>query len=428
MKSKGDFMIDLLNSKKLSANDKERILKLSAKEFESNNIETNNEIKGKIEELKKIIVDGQKTLSLKIDNLVRQDEFKLKFREIETLIAENNGTNKRTIKDDRILPRFNSNQYPIYHNPSKTVKLLNNFTDNDKSLKYTSHSWEEGKFKSYDDFMSKIAIEWEDIKNPLKEQSNRLHGKISNFLFNSSLGSKDADGHIYSWGEKRLKFGWASPALKAHMLKEDVSPFSCEIPQEIKKLDKKNELNYFKHYIEEFKNEIECREDTKNLKKIIIDLYEEELGFVDFKVLGIDNLDGFSFFTDVQYLKEALKKVFSKSFQPRKSFGEIIIDRTSNFKNGGYHLIKICQKDSFSKRHPEDGKILNPSGELFDIINSLRNLADYSIESKFGDEKYYRINFLSSTEVSFVEEIINNEPKGFTHVFKFYLNEQNSAN
>jgi hypothetical protein len=52
MKNKGDFIIDLLTSKNLSTNDRERILKLSAKEFGKNSEELNllresiKEIKG----------------------------------------------------------------------------------------------------------------------------------------------------------------------------------------------------------------------------------------------------------------------------------------------------------------------------------------------------------------------------------------------
>ena len=42
MKSKGDFIIDLLNSKKLSNLEKDRVLNLTAKEYEKNEIELEN--------------------------------------------------------------------------------------------------------------------------------------------------------------------------------------------------------------------------------------------------------------------------------------------------------------------------------------------------------------------------------------------------
>jgi hypothetical protein len=42
MKNKGDFIIDLLTSKNLSTYDRERLLKLSAKEFGKNSEELNS--------------------------------------------------------------------------------------------------------------------------------------------------------------------------------------------------------------------------------------------------------------------------------------------------------------------------------------------------------------------------------------------------
>jgi hypothetical protein len=411
MKSKGDFIEDLLNSKKLDSKNREKILTLSVRELERNN--TNNQTINKIEELKHFFKEEHETLLEKIGDLLKQNKINV---------------NQINLKKEVINSLLVNEKYPIIHSPDKTVFFLNYFTDNNMSLKYATHSWEEGKFKSYDDFMSKIKIEWDDIKSPLKKQSNRLYGKISNFLFNSSLGLKNSKGEIFSWGEKRLKFGWSSNAIKQHMLKDGNSPFSCEIPIEIRDLDKRYHLNYFENYAEAFKNEIECREDSKNLIKIITDLWGSELGFTDFNISGIDSLEGCSFFTDVQCLKEVIKKIFSKSFKNRQGFPEIIIDKTSNFENGGYHIIKITQKDSYSKRQIKDGKFWNPNGELFDIINSLKNIADYSIESKFGDYNYSRLNYLSSSKVSFVEEINDSPPIGFSHVFKFYLNEQNNFN
>jgi hypothetical protein len=423
MNNKGQFIVDLLTQKKLTLEDRERILKLSAREFEN----IDNEILKKIDGLKELIVNEKEILASKFDNLLKKEEFHLKFKELELIIKENSKSNKKARKTDILIDPSNGVKYPKYHNPAKTASLLYYFTDNNKSLKYSTHSWEEGKFINFDDFMSKIRYEWDEIKNLIKEQNQRLHAKISNFLFNSSLGLKDSNGDIFSWGEKRLKFGWSSPALKTHMYKDGVSPFSCEIPIEIKRLDRKNDFNFFKNYSEAFKNEIECREDSKNLMSIIIELWERELGYADFNITGIDCLEGFSFFTDVQCLKEVLIKIFN-GFQTRKSYSEIKIDRTSHFKNGGYHILKITQNDSFSKRMIEDGKFSDPSGDLFDIIKSLNNLADYSIENKFGDGKFYRINYLSSTEVSFIEEIKTNKPTGFTHIFKFYLNDKNIIN
>ena len=57
------------------------------------------------------------------------------------------------------------------------------------------------------------------------------------------------------------------------------------------------------------------------------------------------------------------------------------------------------------------------------IIRNLKNLADFSIVSKFNDGNTYRINYLTSNEN--VEHIEKLEKEyvcdGFTYVLKFYV-------
>lgn len=314
-----------------------------------------------------------------------------------------------------------NNLYPILHTPIKTVALLKYFTANDKDLKYSTHSWEEGKYNSYEEYIEKIRLEWNEIKDDLKNQSQRLFSMISNFLFNSKLGQKNEKGYHNVWGEKRLKFGWSSPELKIHMSELGNSPFSCPIPENIKELEKINTLYYFKDYADIFKNEIEFREDSNNFKMMILDLWESELSY-DFNVKGIEQLVGFSFFTDVHHVKDALRILFRDMFKGKPEFSQVIIEKTSNFENGGYHLIKITQKDSYITRDINDPKLTSPTGNLFSIISNLKNLADYSIVSRFSDGKNYRLNYLASSKTEFVE-ILTPEVNvlGFTHELKFYL-------
>lgn len=311
--------------------------------------------------------------------------------------------------------------YPISHNPTKTVNLLRYFTENDKSLKYSTHSWEEGKFEGYDDFIQKITDEWK-IVDDIKNQNNKLHAKISNFLFNKTLGQKNDKGYYDCWGEKRLTFGWGSPELKTYMLNSGKSPFSCPIPEDIKKIDNKYNMLYFKDYAEVFKNEIEFREDSNNFKKIILDLWTTELSY-DFNIIGVKELVGFSFFTDVSYIKETFRILFCDLFKTRPEYPEITIEKESHFENKGYHLIRITQKNSFVTREINDPKFKTPTGNLHSIIKNLNNLADYSLLSKFADGKFYRINYLTSNKQPFIKELESPESEnvGFTHEFKFYL-------
>ena len=311
--------------------------------------------------------------------------------------------------------------YPITHNPSKTVELLKYFTANDKDLKYSTHSWEEGKYNNYDDYIEKIKREWSEIDRLLENQSSRLHAKIWAFLFDNKLGQKKENGYYHVWDEKRLKFGWSSPELKMHMEETGNSPFSCPIPRNIQEVDKKYNLIYFKDYADIFKNEIEFREDSNNFKKMISDLWKTELTY-DFDIDGLKNLVGFSFFTDVNYVKDTMRILFSDLFKIKPEFPKIIIEKISNFENEGYHLIRITQKDSFVTREIDDPKFTNPTGNLYSMIKNLRNLADYSIISRFADGKSYKLNYLNSNNSLFIEELdLTIEVIGFTHEFKFYL-------
>ncbi|GEM_PF-3543797 len=379
--NKYDFIKGLINNKDLTPSQRDRILRLSVKEF--------GEDAEIIEDLKR------------------------RLAAIEYVII-----NKEITKDSGITDTIlNVNIYPTIHYPQKTVKLLKYFTANDKSLKYTTHSWDKGKFSSFKNFLASIQNEWKSISEDLKKQNNRLHAKIFNFLFNKKLGEKD--GLYYkSWGEKKLKFGWSSNELKEFMNSgENRDPFNCPIPDRIKQLEKGINLFYFKDYIDIFKNEIEIREENNVLKKLINKIKTEELSF-DFKVTT-ENIEGKSFYTDVSYFKESLKLIF-RSFKNRTEFPEIIIMAKSDFSLNFLQL-NITQKDSICQRSIEDPKIASPTGgEFGDLIKNLNGLADFSISAKFIDNKCYRINYLASNEnAKHIEDVEN--VNGFTYELKFYL-------
>lgn len=297
------------------------------------------------------------------------------------------------------------------HDAPSLVRLLKTFTLNEKSLKYTTHSWEYGKFESYDDFKAKIANEWNAIKLEIKNLNSRLAAKISNFLFNDNLGDK------YQWGESYLKFGWSSPAL-VQFMKDQYDPFMCPIPNSVKEKERIGGLLYFRDYVSIFKNEIEIREDSNALETIFFDLWESEVGY-DFNVIMDDSIKGVSFFTDVPYLKATLRLIF-KNFKTRPQYPNISVKIVSNFKEK-YLILKITQDNSICLRDVNDPKILEVSGGDFGtIIKNLENLADFSILSEFKNKEKYRINYLVSQDnVSRIETIEN--ISGFTYELKFYL-------
>lgn len=53
-----------------------------------------------------------------------------------------------------------------------------------------------------------------------------------------------------------------------------------------------------------------------------------------------------------------------------------------------------------------------------DIVENLKNLCDYSIESSH-ENNYFRVNFLHTNNVKDIE-ILSEKSKGFTHILRFY--------
>ena len=376
-KNKYDFIQELLENKKLIPEQKTKILSLSAKEIKK---------------------DG-----FRLDERLSKIENKLKIKSTE---QKKNNQNNYHLK------------YPITHKPTMTVELLKYFTSNQKNLIYSTHSWEFGKFSSYDNFMASIKKEWGEINEDLKKQKPRLHAKISNFLFNKNLGQKNKKGFYEAWGERKLKFGWSSPQLKNFMNSEEKrDPFNCPIPETIKRLDKDQNLFFFKDYVTVFKNEIEIREDSNVLKKMINSLWQEELSY-DFQITT-NGIQGTSFYTDVALFKEALKLIF-RGFKSRPEYPNIRIKVMKNQANT--ILIHITQEKSKCTRKIDDPRISLPNGGDIDtLIKSLKDLADFSVLATFPDNKSYRINYLAdrSSVVKDIEEIPNID--GFTYELKCYL-------
>lgn len=386
-KDKYDFILDLIENKKLTPSQREWVLRLSVKEMKNDGIVFDERLR-KIEE------------KLSESNLTKKE-------------AQN--SNPTPISSDANIHSKEENV--IIHNPKETVKLLKYFTSNDKSLKYSTHSWEFGKFSGYDHFMESIKKEWNEIKKELLSQNNRLHAKISSFLFQKNLGDKKDDGYYECWGEKRLKFGWSSSYLKDFMSSgENRDPFNCRIPEKIKHIEKEKNLFYFKDYVAIFKNEIEIREDSNALKKTINSLWEDVLSY-DFNV-KTEGVEGNSFFTDVAIFREVIKLIFL-SFKARPEFPNITIKAERN--QGNFILIRIIQQGSKCRRSIDDPKIISPhGGDLGTITKSMNGLADFSISAVFSDNNKYRVNYLVTDNlVNQVERIEFSD--GFTYELKFYL-------
>ena len=304
------------------------------------------------------------------------------------------------------------------HFPNHLSNLLKVFSDNNNPLKYTTHSWEFGKFESYENFMDQINSEWNRIKKDIENLNSRLAAKISNFLFNKNLGIKNEGAKYYnSWGENKLKFGWSSPQIASYCKNTQNDPFNFPIPLDIKKKESLNDLNYFKDYVDIFKNEIEVREDGNKLEKIFFNLWSSDLSY-DFN-LNLENLKGVSFYTDVQWLKESLK-IILRSFRQRPEFNEIKITLNRDYSKK-IIVLSLMQIGSICNRSIEDEKISTAQrGDFSTLFKNFKNLCDWSICSEFPDKNFYKINYLTSQKDMPKAERIE-VCEGFTHILTFFI-------
>jgi len=299
------------------------------------------------------------------------------------------------------------------HQPKEVVNILNLFTQNNNPLKYTTHSWDNNKWSSVDEFLKEIKLEWQEkADKKLKELTPKLHAKMANFLFNKNLGEINSTNNKKTvWGMNSIEFGWSSIELEK-WTNEKNTPFSYVLDEQYrKKIDGKS-IDRFGDIVEVFKNEIEIRSDNNQLKKLFISKQKEYLGF-DFNVEFID-FEGVDFYTDVQHFGFGLDKIF-KEIQKRKEFPKVSIKVLKKIKEGFIEL-HITQVGLFLNEMKEDMIKKVMEKDFFQIKQNFTSICDWSIASKLSDGSY-KINYLGGDK-SF--DKLKNEPIGFTHILKFY--------
>lgn len=305
------------------------------------------------------------------------------------------------------------------HDPEKLVSLLKKFTEN-TTMKYSTHSWDFGNFRTYEDFITKLKAEWSVVHKELKELNYRLAAKIDTFFFRSDLGKPDPKKPQFkiNWRNSdnhRLTVGWSSPELAEFCAKNpDVSPFTFPIPEHHKVNGL--QLDYFRDVANVFKRDIEFREEGNQLSTMLDLLWENVLGY-NF-VLEREGTDGLSFFTDVDWVKRSITRIFEQIRQ-RQSHPNVRVVVT---KQKNAIELRIIHVDSECMKDPGHPKLSGETGDFAELKKSLKSICDWSVESKFPDGKYYRLSYLVPQEHStekFIREIDHCE--GFTHVLRFYL-------
>jgi ankyrin repeat protein len=303
------------------------------------------------------------------------------------------------------------NHVEIKNNPKKLVKLLTNFTI-DKPIKYTTHTWDFGELKkeyiSFEGYMNAVKTQFDSMKHELETLSPNLYKKIYTFLLETTLDEN------YSWCSKvDINIGWSSLNGLKEWCDSGKNPFDFKLQKPFS-IPPRTQISTFGEVINLFKQEIEIRADFKNLETIF-NLQKNRFDS-DFKLDLQSSKLSRQFYTDTQKFIFALNKIFDE-IRKRKEYQNIEV-ATLELDDRSIE-IKIIQIDSQSSRSANELlERSKQSGDLFDIVENLKNLCDYSCESSY-ENKHFRVNFLHSNNVKDIE-ILEDKPRGFTHILRFY--------
>jgi len=369
MKSKIDFITDLLSNKKLHTSQKERIFSLVAEDLKGDE----HEIKKIWEEIN-ILKSGTP-----IEILAKNPDSKLDDSTDTDLLKNDN----KTQDDVKPLPDYidphNVAEFLLKFNQNPILKTISHLIDSDdlsnlnNSLKipvYNYHKHLEGIKKEYkelsDDYYNKLV--------------KGLHAKIYAYI-NGGKG----------WSVDDIKINWTSDLLKEWC---DKNPNKCpnpeiedlkEFPFYFPAINLKDGIiiNNFNDVVLHFKKEITIRHDNNlsNLCKIWSFEFKDKVNFNYDKIRT--NIE---FFTDVEKLRQAFVRIIRMCISESKDIKpEITLE-----------LMESNNEILFSIRHLNSK--FNKSILSFDrygtefsnlISNQINGLCDLILDADFGNNEYY---------------------------------------
>lgn len=354
MDNKISFIIELLNSKKVSTFQKEKILLLAVNELKKLN---GNEDK---------IMSEIQVLKLQIDTLVKTNKY---------LPSLDSGTFQNIIEDDIVLNDFELQNSLVNsgkqkkHSPKTMVKFLYHFSIGEK-FKWFTHN-PEGLLKfNYKEYVDNANQDYNSATG--WNINNVTYHNVKNFIINTGEKNKT---NIY--GKGNIKFSWRDVErwCKEH---PDAHPYNVELDGDL-----------FKKYIDQFKQIIEFRTDDADLtfnirvKRLIRNI----LG-VDFKPHFTESFNDIGqsvkLFCDINLLFSAIKQIVEWILLNKVKSSQVEI----NLKNyDEFYLLEIIHVNSYLSISPTDVKLLGLSGDFDKVRKMLFSVADWDIIAKLKDHE-----------------------------------------
>ena len=399
MKNKGDFIIDLLTTKNLSTNDRERILKLSAKEFGKNSEELNS--------IRELIV-------------------KIKGEGVEPTDHQD---------PEKKLPK--------YFRPYFLYKFLQDYNQN-SILKSTCHEVDSNELVSINEYCGSEVYEFDLHLNKIIKEFNLHEARSYNAptyikaLIRGYLTGKNYEGKeiIKGWSSDEIMINWSHFSIKNYSIENSKTPPNysirnlrsnkikpCKIEQFTSKING-NTLQTFRELVLHFKNLIHINE-ANSLKQILLNFNESnELdNHIDF--IGLD--DSFStniqLFTDVDKLvkayEEIIKLIQDKHLNNDKPQVRIGFAQNNKTIELSIHHLNCCYGKNLQDTRQR------PIGQVYEnlIRNQISGMCNLYLKADFGNNDFAEFEIWSESASKGKFEFIP-LPKfsGVQHILEFENN------
>lgn len=368
-KNKYDFIKEILESKKMTPAQRERVLLLTMKEIKSENSK-DEELIRRLEEVEKKIKDFYNNQKIKIEN---------KSSSIE----------KKNFSEP---------------NPKHVADFMSLFNQRD-GLKYLTHDYDENDNFEINKFLISAHSVFTESTMKLKIPQS-LWRIVKQFAFDSQQTEWTSISENYK-KDVPVKIGWATKELRNWSKQNLLHPIRNE---EYEKM-----IRSFKRI---------TRIEKYNLEKLIHstieDIFKDEL---EEFVIETNNLEKADFYSHVGFLKSALETIFEEIIKYSTIFEQkkISISYERSSSDDGYFLRKviITHHNSFPTK---ELKVLlkewQEKGNMGKIKEKLRGYCHWSVETMIEDNSI-KVNILRDKETPEYEEIKSNI-NGFTHILTFY--------
>lgn len=398
-KNKYDFIQELLENKKLTPAQRERVLLLTK------------------EEIKKDV-----SIGLDLEERVKKLEEKIKKTD-----GGNTEENKLPPKDNKL---------PKYINPFSSnglIKFLEEYNSNE-FLKYTWHTFDDREV--FENIINKMEIEeFDSIKFQEKCQQQFenlyknyfLQGKVKNFLLDYIAG-KTYDGKIGFWTQNN-EVNWNSESLINWSNLNKIVPnpggkFSKQIKSKGYKLEKPiksklngKRINYFSELIIYSKNLFRIQADN-SLYDILIYNNEKYKNDCIFNYVNFEQT--INLYTDVNSIIECFNIIIESTLDIYRRFNleKPIINITfSTELNNHINLIVQHENVDYFKKNLNSISDRNLLGEKhFRMIEKINGICDLYLETIFENNLSYRINLWDNKEIQVlpIENVV-----GVKHILNF---------